>query len=120
MSATIEEVADQVQDVSIPRLLLAQAGCVVAQAHNLEMLTMLTWPHYNLQLNVHETVDSDDNGEVSVTDKVQSRAERKSRKALQNLGLKRVDGITRVTMRRPRGVSCCAQMESKSRVSRVS
>ncbi|KAN0062961.1 GAL4 enhancer protein [Thecaphora frezii] len=68
MSATVEEIADDVQD-----------------------------------LTVQDNVESDEAGEVSVTDKVQSRAERKSRKALQNLGLKRVPGITRVTMRRPRG-----------------
>ncbi|EPQ27274.1 uncharacterized protein PFL1_05197 [Pseudozyma flocculosa PF-1] len=68
MSATVEEITDDVQD-----------------------------------LNVQENVDLEEGGEVSVTDKVQSRAERKSRKALQNLGLQRVPGITRVTMRRPRG-----------------
>lgn len=34
----------------------------------------------------------------------QSRAERKARKALANLGLKRVPGITRVTIRRPKNV----------------
>ncbi|TKY88124.1 hypothetical protein EX895_002834 [Sporisorium graminicola] len=68
MSATIEEIADDVQD-----------------------------------LNVHD-VESDDAGaDVHASDKVSSRAERKSRKALQGLGLKKVGGITRVTMRRPRG-----------------
>ncbi|CBQ69877.1 related to nascent polypeptide-associated complex alpha chain [Sporisorium reilianum SRZ2] len=68
MSATIEEIADDVQD-----------------------------------LNVHE-VESDDAGaDVHASDKVASRAERKSRKALQGIGLKKVGGITRVTMRRPRG-----------------
>lgn len=57
------------------------------------------------QLNVQE-FDSDDAGaDVHASDKVASRAERKSRKALQGLGLKKVGGITRVTMRRPRGVS---------------
>ena len=34
------------------------------------------------------------------------RNEKKSRKALEGLGLKKVEGITRVTLRRPRGVSC--------------
>ncbi|PWN49890.1 nascent polypeptide-associated complex, alpha subunit [Violaceomyces palustris] len=69
MSASIEEIADDVRD-----------------------------------LNVQDGADSDvDGGEVTVSDRVQSRAERKSRKALQNLGLKRVGGITRVTMKRPRG-----------------
>lgn len=37
-------------------------------------------------------------------DRVQSRPERKSRKTLQGIGLKRVPGIKRVTLRRPRGV----------------
>lgn len=37
-------------------------------------------------------------------DKIQSRAERKARKALIGLGLKRVPGITRVTLRRPKNV----------------
>ncbi|KAK0545174.1 GAL4 enhancer protein [Tilletia horrida] len=54
-------------------------------------------------LNVADSSDENENGEVSVPDRIQSRAERKSRKALQNLGLKRVSGINRVTMRRPRG-----------------
>ncbi|KAK0520490.1 GAL4 enhancer protein [Tilletia horrida] len=54
-------------------------------------------------LNVADSSDENENGEVSVPDRIQSRAERKSRKALQNLGLKRVPGISRVTMRRPRG-----------------
>ncbi|KIS66478.1 uncharacterized protein UMAG_05472 [Mycosarcoma maydis] len=68
MSATVEEIADDVQD-----------------------------------LNVQE-FDSDDAGaDVHASDKVASRAERKSRKALQGIGLKKVGGITRVTMRRPRG-----------------
>lgn len=35
----------------------------------------------------------------------QSRAERRSRKLMQGAGLKKVEGIQRVTLRRPRGVS---------------
>ncbi|OCF73372.1 nascent polypeptide-associated complex subunit alpha [Kwoniella mangroviensis CBS 8886] len=35
---------------------------------------------------------------------IQSRPERKARKALEGLGLKRVQGIQRVTLRRPKGV----------------
>lgn len=35
---------------------------------------------------------------------VVSRGEKKARKALSKLGLKRVEGINRVTMRRPKGV----------------
>ncbi|ELU39796.1 NAC domain-containing protein [Rhizoctonia solani AG-1 IA] len=37
-------------------------------------------------------------------EKIQSRPERKARKALISLGLKKVPGITRVTMKRPRNV----------------
>ncbi|RPD66209.1 nascent polypeptide-associated complex, alpha subunit [Lentinus tigrinus ALCF2SS1-7] len=37
-------------------------------------------------------------------DKIQSRSERKARKALLSLGLKKVAGITRVTLRRPKNV----------------
>jgi NAC domain len=35
----------------------------------------------------------------------QSRGEKKARKALAKLGLKKVEGITRVTLRRPKNVS---------------
>lgn len=35
---------------------------------------------------------------------VVSRGEKKARKALSKLGLKRIEGINRVTMRRPKGV----------------
>ncbi|KAI8823558.1 NAC domain-containing protein [Fimicolochytrium jonesii] len=58
-----------------------------------------------------ELVDeSDSDDEVAVEDaegilsggKVQSRGEKKARKALSKLGLKHVDGITRVTIRRPK------------------
>ncbi|KAG1756564.1 nascent polypeptide-associated complex, alpha subunit [Suillus paluster] len=37
-------------------------------------------------------------------DKIQSRSERKARKALLGLGLKKVSNITRVTLRRPKNV----------------
>ena len=37
-------------------------------------------------------------------DKIQSRSERKARKALLSLGLKKVPGITRVTLRRPKNL----------------
>jgi len=37
-------------------------------------------------------------------EKIQSRSERKARKALLGLGLKKVPGITRVTLRRPKNV----------------
>src|ERR1700759_5704861 len=44
---------------------------------------------------------------------IHSRNEKKARKAIAKLGLKHVEGITRVTLRRPKGVSistrACAQ-----------
>jgi len=46
----------------------------------------------------------DDPTSAAALDKIQSRAERKARKALLALGLKRVTGITRVTLRRPKNV----------------
>ena len=49
--------------------------------------------------------DAGSDGEVGANlDKLQSRAERKARKALLGLGLKKVPGINRVTLRRPKGV----------------
>lgn len=59
-----------------------------------------------------EEEDSDDDlpdleeGEIAsgASDKIQSRGEKKARKALSKLGLKTVPGITRVTIRRPKGV----------------
>ena len=62
-----------------------------------------------LQLNVQEFESDDAGADVHASDKVASRSERKSRKALQGIGLKKVGGITRVTMRRPRGVSCVSK-----------
>ena len=52
----------------------------------------------------HDEVAGSDNETGANSDKVQSRAERKARKALIGLGLKRVPDITRVTLRRPKGV----------------
>lgn len=50
-------------------------------------------------------VEAGSDGEVGGNfDKLQSRAERKARKALLGLGLKKVPGINRVTLRRPKGV----------------
>lgn len=59
-----------------------------------------------LQLKVQDAGADAEDTEVGVPDRVQSRAERKSRKALQNIGLKRIPDIKRVTLRRPRGVRC--------------
>ncbi|KZP24824.1 nascent polypeptide-associated complex, alpha subunit [Athelia psychrophila] len=41
---------------------------------------------------------------AAALDKIQSRSERKARKALLSLGLKKVESITRVTLRRPKNV----------------
>ncbi|WFD19725.1 GAL4 enhancer protein [Malassezia caprae] len=54
-------------------------------------------------LKVQDVEADVDDGEVGVPERIQSRAERKSRKTLQNIGLKKVQGIQRVTLRRPRG-----------------
>lgn len=49
----------------------------------------------------HEHEDPTSNAAL---DKIQSRSERKARKALLTLGLKKVPNITRVTLRRPKNV----------------
>jgi len=51
----------------------------------------------------HNHVDEDPTSNAAL-DKIQSRSERKARKALLSLGLKRVPNITRVTLRRPKNV----------------
>lgn len=43
---------------------------------------------------------------------VHSRNEKKARKAIAKLGLKHVEGITRVTLRRPKGVSAAFSMDA--------
>lgn len=48
--------------------------------------------------------EHEDPTSTAALDKIQSRAERKARKALLALGLKPVPGITRVTLRRPKNV----------------
>lgn len=52
--------------------------------------------------------DSDVEGEASIPAgsgvTVHSRNEKKARKAIAKLGLKHIEGITRVTLRRPKGV----------------
>ena len=64
---------------------------------------MLTCACYcvDFQLNLeNQDVDVNENS----ADLPQSRAERRSRKLMQGVGLKKVEGIQRVTLRRPRGV----------------
>jgi hypothetical protein len=53
--------------------------------------------------------DADEAGEANIpagaSVAVHSRNEKKARKAIAKLGLKHIDGITRVTLRRPKNVS---------------
>jgi nascent polypeptide-associated complex subunit alpha len=44
---------------------------------------------------------------------IHSRNEKKARKALSKLGLKHIEGITRVTLRRPKGVSLRCHISSR-------
>ncbi|EJF65923.1 nascent polypeptide-associated complex, alpha subunit [Dichomitus squalens] len=52
----------------------------------------------------HDHGHEEDPTSQAALDKIQSRSERKARKALLTLGLKKVPGITRVTLRRPKNV----------------
>jgi len=52
----------------------------------------------------HELELEEDPTSSAALEKIQSRAERKARKALLALGLKKVPGITRVTLRRPKNI----------------
>ncbi len=52
----------------------------------------------------HDHDHEEDPTSAAALDKIQSRSERKARKALLGLGLKKVSGITRVTLRRPKNV----------------
>ncbi|KAF4608360.1 GAL4 enhancer protein [Pleurotus pulmonarius] len=52
----------------------------------------------------HDHEQEEDPTSAAALDKIQSRSERKARKALLSLGLKRVPNITRVTLRRPKNV----------------
>ena len=54
----------------------------------------------------HEHEHEEDPTSPAALDKIQSRSERKARKALLGLGLKKVPSITRVTLRRPKNVRC--------------
>jgi nascent polypeptide-associated complex subunit alpha len=56
----------------------------------------------------HDHSEEDPTSQAAL-DKIQSRAERKARKALLGLGLKKVSGITRVTLRRPKNVPLMRQ-----------
>ncbi|KAG1832137.1 NAC domain-containing protein [Suillus fuscotomentosus] len=52
----------------------------------------------------HDHDHEEDPTSQAALDKIQSRSERKARKALLGLGLKKVPSITRVTLRRPKNV----------------
>ncbi|KZV97655.1 nascent polypeptide-associated complex, alpha subunit [Exidia glandulosa HHB12029] len=52
----------------------------------------------------HGDHDHEDPTSNAALDKIQSRSERKARKALLGLGLKRIPNITRVTLRRPKNM----------------
>lgn len=52
----------------------------------------------------HSDLEHEDPTSTAALEKIQSRAERKARKALLALGLKLVPKITRVTLRRPKNV----------------
>jgi len=52
----------------------------------------------------HDHDHEEDPTSAAALEKIQSRSERKARKALLSLGLKKVPGITRVTLRRPKNV----------------
>jgi len=52
----------------------------------------------------HDHDHEDDPASAAALEKIQSRPERKARKALLGLGLKKVPGITRVTLRKPKNV----------------
>lgn len=52
----------------------------------------------------HDHGHEEDPTSAAALDKIQSRAERKARKALLGLGLKKIAGINRVTLRRPKNI----------------
>jgi nascent polypeptide-associated complex subunit alpha len=70
----------------------------------------------NVQIEEEES-DEDSEGEegeanipAGASVAVHSRNEKKARKAIAKLGLKHIDGITRVTLRRPKNVSAYWQL----------
>lgn len=62
-------------------------------------------------VNVEESSDSEGEGEAGEANipagasvAIHNRNEKKARKAISKLGLKQVEGITRVTLRRPKNI----------------
>jgi nascent polypeptide-associated complex subunit alpha len=64
----------------------------------------ITSDHSDHEGHDHDHDHEEDPTSAVALDKIQSRSERKARKALLGLGLKSVPGITRVTLRRPKNV----------------
>ena len=60
--------------------------------------------HSDHEEHDHDHDHDEDPTSQAALDKIQSRSERKARKALLGLGLKKVPAITRVTLRRPKNV----------------
>lgn len=73
----------------------------------------------NVQIEEDESSDESEaeEGEANIpagaSVAVHSRNEKKARKAIAKLGLKHIDGITRVTLRRPKNVSAEKQLEGQ-------
>ena len=68
----------------------------------------VTSDHEDHEDHGHDHDHEEDPTSAAALDKIQSRSERKARKALLGLGLKKVPGITRVTLRRPKNVCLSA------------
>ncbi|PFH52447.1 hypothetical protein AMATHDRAFT_2174 [Amanita thiersii Skay4041] len=64
----------------------------------------VTSDHSDHEQEEHTHEHEEDPTSTAALEKIQSRAERKARKALLALGLKKVPGITRVTLRRPKNI----------------
>ncbi len=76
----------------------------------------------NVQIEEEESSDESEGEEAGEANipagasvAVHSRNEKKARKAISKLGLKHIDGITRVTLRRPKNVSAYQMFAQKQR-----
>ena len=82
--------------------------CHTLQANGNYLVPLLTLPanHYTTTMSIENLSLEDKQESGSPVVDIQSRPgpERKARKALEGLGLKRVPGIQRVTLRRPKNV----------------
>lgn len=64
----------------------------------------VTSDHSDHENHEPEREQEEDPASNAALEKIQSRSERKARKVLHGLGLVKVNGITRVTIRRPKNV----------------